>query len=228
MKRIRGGAPLRLIYSRKVRFTGGPNGKKIVALKLVCGHIVERPLRGCPKVSAPCWICSLAENKRIDEIESARDPNAPPYVLEIKFDGLPSGQSLSGRNPFAIAKERKAWHRIVWFGCRLKLPPYPLPLVRAVYTRHSASTIDPTNLGWSFKAIEDGLVGCGVLRDDGPENYVGGKPDCRSKKAPPKGGFVSILITEEREKHGEEEEHLEEGPGDLDHRPGDTEERVAE
>jgi hypothetical protein len=227
VKRIRGGAPLRRIFSRRVRFTGGPKGKKIAVLKLVCGHVVERPVRGCPKVSAPCWVCSLIENKRIDEIESKRDPNAPPYVLDLKLDGLPDGQQSSGRNRFAIAKERKAWHRVVWFACRLKLPPYPLPLVHAVYTRHSAATIDPTNLGWSFKAIEDGLVECGVLRDDGPENYVGGKPDCRWEKAPPKGGFVTITITEERENHGEEED-LEEGPGDHDHRPGDTEERVAE
>ena len=201
MKRIRGGAPLRLIASRRSTFHG-PGGRERISLSLQCGHVLDVPKSRKPKRRIACDRCGEVERERIEKIKATLDPNRAPYSLAFRLDGLPTGQAH--RHPIVVARERKQWHRAVWFTVRLKLPPFPLPLVRATFTRHSAATIDPTNNAWSFKAIEDGLVEAGVLADDGPENYVGGFPDCGWKKAPQGRGFITIEI-EERFENGEEE-----------------------
>jgi hypothetical protein len=229
VKRIRGGAPLRRIFSR--RMTLDARDRERCVMKLHCGHEIERAWKTAPKVSIGCEECLAIEDAKADAILAELGDGRPLYELAFRLGGLPSGQQSTGRNRFAIAAERKRWHRAVWFQVRPKLPPVPLRLVEAVYTRHSSVGIDPTNLAWSFKAIEDGLVECGVLRDDGPENYLDGRPDYRWEAAPPRGGFVTIHITEHRrEQRGEEEDHSEEGRSEegLDHtvRLGEREERL--
>lgn len=218
---------MRRVFSRRDVFDTLKN-HLVAVLKLQCGHEIERPWSTAPKYSVACEFCLEAEAVRDAEIAAAADLDAPPYSVAFKLNGLPSGQQSTGRNRFAIAKERKMWHRAVWFSARLKLPPAPLLFVHATYTRHSSVEIDPTNLAWSFKAVEDGLVEVGVLRDDGPSTYVGGRPDYTWERAAPGRGFVTINITEERMRpHGPEEEQLEED--ELDHplRQRIEEDRVA-
>jgi Holliday junction resolvase RusA-like endonuclease len=83
--------------------------------------------------------------------------------------GLPTGGN-SRQSWRAKYAETTKWKKAVFFATRNKLPSKPLKKVRLKFTRFSTSKMDWDNLVISFKAIQDGLVDCGVMRDDKVKN----------------------------------------------------------
>jgi len=121
------------------------------------------------------------------------------YILDFEIPALPDLQAAAAKGHWRTRhRETKRWHervRAIVMGDHY-LPEAPLKRARVLYERHSAHRCDPANLPASFKAIEDGLVRCGVLEDDKAENYEGGAPTWRWVKAKRGEGFVRVRVEE--------------------------------
>lgn len=91
------------------------------------------------------------------------------YYLKIMLSGLPTGGN-SRQSWRAKYAETTKWKKAVFFATKGKLPPKPLKKVRLKYTRCSSNKMDWDNLVISFKAIQDGLVDAGIMRDDKVKN----------------------------------------------------------
>lgn len=118
------------------------------------------------------------------------------YRIEIELVGLPTPERNSRRHWRTVRKEIQRWRRAVGFAVLGREPPRPLEKAYVRFVRHSAREPDPTNLAESFKAVEDALVVAGIMADDQSYNYAGGKPDVRWQEAPPKRGYITVLVQE--------------------------------
>lgn len=120
-----------------------------------------------------------------------------PFELTIEIPGLPDTQVGAGKSNWrARQAEAKRWYKRVAAVCYGATPPEPLKRARVTYERHSASQPDFGNTVASMKHVEDGLVRCGILEDDKPDNYEGGAPAYRWVKAKRGEGFVRVRIVE--------------------------------
>jgi len=146
------------------------------------------------------------------------------YSLDVKVLGLPTPERNARRHWKPSLDEKLATYDAIEFAVLGKRPVAPLMRARVVFTRHSATRPDPTNLVESWKYAEDGLVRSGILVNDKAENYVGEAPDYCWEPAPMGHGFITIHVEEEGSAdNGEKEDHIEEGSvGHVD-RPGDRE-----
>lgn len=73
-------------------------------------------------------------------------------------------------------------------------PKEPLEYAEIIYTRYSSRVLDYDNLVNSFKAVQDGLVAAGVLKDDKVKNV--GHPRYFYSKVPQKEGYITIEVSE--------------------------------
>lgn len=119
-----------------------------------------------------------------------------PYRLRFLLLGLPTPDRNSRRHWSARHKEDDGWHRSVRFAVLGREPDRPLPCARVSYVRHSAVECEPDNLADSFKPITDALRRIGILEDDKARNFVGGRPDVRWEKAPPRAGHITVTVEE--------------------------------
>lgn len=119
------------------------------------------------------------------------------YQLYLRLPGLPPTQEAAAKGHWAKRyRELKRWKELVAWRARAEgLPPKPLASARVEVIRHSCSQPDADNLSTSFKPLIDGLVYGKVLLDDAPD--VIGVPHCSWLKAPPRKGFVEILVEEQ-------------------------------
>lgn len=115
------------------------------------------------------------------------------WSLKFELAGLPSLQPDTKHWRFR-QKERVNWRMLVASKVGRMGPAVPLERARLRLTRHSTTRPDPDNLAMSFKAVVDGLVSCGVLRDDSSD--VIGTPDYRWEKAKRGEGHVTIEVWE--------------------------------
>jgi len=78
---------------------------------------------------------------------------------------------------------------------RGKTPEQPLQQVKLKYTRFSSSKMDWDNLVISFKAVQDGLVESGIMKDDKVKN-IPEIPVYTQEKAKKGEGYIEIEIWE--------------------------------
>tara|TARA_R100001530_G_C4279867_1_gene145300 strand:- start:124 stop:504 length:381 start_codon:yes stop_codon:yes gene_type:complete len=116
------------------------------------------------------------------------------FYLKLDLKGLPSGGNAR-QNWRAKYAETKNWKSQVFFATKGKLPPKPLKKVKLKFTRHSSNKMDWDNLVISFKAIQDGLVNAGIVRDDKVKN-IPEMPVYEQVLAKRGHGCVSIEIWE--------------------------------
>lgn len=118
------------------------------------------------------------------------------YRLEFRIDALPTMANIaSGRSHWRYAhNEATKWRNLVWDATFGKIPKGPLKRVKLTLTRHSSIAPDYDGLTRGFKSVVDGLRHCGVIENDKLENT--GAWDCRWEKAPPKKGFVTVIVEE--------------------------------
>lgn len=125
---------------------------------------------------------------------------AHAYSITIWIPMLPDLQVAAGKgNRWAQQKHSKLWHGLVRAAVLEQQfrPEDPLALARVKCVRHSSGQEpDPDNLAASFKAAIDGLVRCGVLEDDKPENFEGRRPTYGYVKSTRAEQGVSIKVTD--------------------------------
>lgn len=89
------------------------------------------------------------------------------YRLVIELPGLPErANRLLGASRWKKHGNAVAWKRSVaaiTMGCR---PDQPLESVKLTLTRYNYRTLDFDSLCMTFKPVVDGLVECGVLKND--------------------------------------------------------------
>lgn len=118
-----------------------------------------------------------------------------PYSLTIRIDALPKSINQTGRLHWA-AKNKivQQWKALVRFAVGHQVPKEPLEKAELIYTRYSSRCLDFDNLVNSYKAVQDGLVGAGVIQDDKVKNI--GYPTYRWVKTKQKQGYITIEIKE--------------------------------
>lgn len=119
--------------------------------------------------------------------------------LRLTIDDLPNLQAdtMHWRTRHSY---RKRWHNRVRAAVidEAGIPRNGWPLRRAhiVYTRHSSHhrAPDADNLAYSFKAVQDGLVKCGILDDDTPEHIT---TEHRWQQCKRGEGFITVEVEEQ-------------------------------
>ena len=99
--------------------------------------------------------------------ERPSPPDADEWVLELPFT---TPLSLNDRTPWPVkAKATKAWRDAAhWLARSVGVPKshsYGVS-IQLYYTPRDRRRRDPLNLVASLKAIEDGIVDAGVIKDD--------------------------------------------------------------
>ena len=117
------------------------------------------------------------------------------YHHTFRFDApLPSMQAdVMGR--WVRGKYRERWHKRVAEQTLGKRPKQPLTQARVRLVRASCTDqnrMDADNLRYSFKAVLDGFVACGLLADDC--YAVIGEPEVTTTHAPKGSGWISVEI----------------------------------
>jgi Holliday junction resolvase RusA-like endonuclease len=92
------------------------------------------------------------------------------------------------------AAEVRRWKAIVALHFAKQRPEKPLTKANLTFVRCSSRRPDEDGLVSGFKAVQDGLVECGILADDSFE--VIGRPTYGWKKAPKNGGSIYVLVEE--------------------------------
>jgi Holliday junction resolvase RusA-like endonuclease len=117
------------------------------------------------------------------------------YRLHFEVEELPktinAQQSMHWRRKGEYVR---AWHRSVWLAVGARKPKAPLERARLTLTRYSSSEPDYDGLVSSFKPVIDGLIRCGVLKDDKYSNI--GRSEYRWQKAPAKQGKIQVIVEE--------------------------------
>lgn len=117
------------------------------------------------------------------------------YSLSLKLEGLPPMNTADGMHWRKRKKLKDYWEAYVAMKCVGLKPSEPLPLAHVTILRSSSGrTPDFENLAQGGKFILDGLVKCGVLKDDNPD--VIGQPEYLSSKTKPKKGYVLVTVQE--------------------------------
>lgn len=158
----------------------------------VCGFETAR--EGEPRYErgsepAPCESCAAPAM-----LAFVYGDEATRYRLFLRLLGLPTMERNARRHHRARADETARWRSAVAFAALGKTPGKPLERAYVRLCRHSESEPDPTNNSDGFKAIEDGIVGAGILVDDKSRYYAQGRPVASWAWAPARKGFVSVLI----------------------------------
>ena len=124
---------------------------------------------------------------------------AEKYFLTLRIEGLPKRPNNQSGGWRGRAAETRIWKRKISEQMaikRISLPIAPLQKVHMTLTRHSSQEPDYDGLVSSFKSTLDALQECKILANDKMSNFVGGKPDYFWKRAPIRGGFIEVTITE--------------------------------
>lgn len=117
------------------------------------------------------------------------------YRLFLKLPGLPKLNNTHYTNWRVAAAERKKWRRAAFLLATPQRPFSPLQKCTLTCTRYAyGKKPDFDNLVISFKSIIDGLKDAGVIVDDSSDVILERK--YISEKAPPKKGWVEIIIEE--------------------------------
>ena len=117
------------------------------------------------------------------------------YFAQIKLDGLPKLINATSFNNWRVVYgERKKWKERVAKCFISDAPKSPLKKAQITCIRYSSRQSDYDGLVSSFKACIDGLKLAKVIEDDNPN--VIGMPIFLWKKAPPKLGFIEIIVKE--------------------------------
>lgn len=117
------------------------------------------------------------------------------YQLKITIPGLPKTTNGNARAHWRrLQQQAKTWQRATLLAIGSQRPIAPLKRARLVLTRHSSREPDFDGLVSSFKHCVDSLVKAGVIIDD--KMSVIGQPDYRWQRAPMRGGFVTIEVSE--------------------------------
>jgi hypothetical protein len=122
------------------------------------------------------------------------------YSLSIRIDTLPKSINQIGRLHWAVkSKMINEMKSLVALAVGNRKPATPLEIADLIYVRHSAKCLDFDNLVNSFKAVQDGLVAAGVLKDDKVKNV--GYPRYYWQKVPQKDGHITIEVHERNYPH---------------------------
>ena len=98
-----------------------------------------------------------------------------PRVISLNsiYAGIPHWTRTRHKSIFRDAVYAALHADILERGERIRVPDDAYPLMVHYHFCMARRRIDTSNLAYMVKLLEDGLVHCGVLRDDGP-NDVGG------------------------------------------------------
>ncbi len=89
------------------------------------------------------------------------------YTLRLEFDQLPQSLNKALRSNWRKAHRiNTAWDLMVRQKVAGRLPVVPLERARIQIVRHYYRTLDFDGLVGSLKPVVDGLVSCGVIKDD--------------------------------------------------------------
>lgn len=117
------------------------------------------------------------------------------YNLEIEIKGLPKlANSLLWEHWSVKQKHNAQWKLNVSLAVGRDKPESPLKKAKIELTRFSSNEPDFDGLVSSFKAVLDGLKGCGVIEDD--KVSVIGQPVYKWERAAPKAGKIKIRVEE--------------------------------
>lgn len=115
------------------------------------------------------------------------------YDLSFEIPKLPPTINLIGRSHWAVeASNARKWKSYVALAVGRKLPSSPLERAKITLIRHSSNEPDYDGLVSSMKATIDGLVGCGVLKNDKMSNI--GVPNYLWRKARRGEGKISVIV----------------------------------
>lgn len=132
----------------------------------------------------------------------------PPYRLRLVLPLSPMNTAATRAHRMTQYRAAESQREAVVLMVGTRRPKEPLPRARVVCTRHSTTEPDHENLALGFKAIIDALMPttkrktkkgvrvihrAGVIEDDGPKNL---EREYRWEKAPPRKGFLEIVVTE--------------------------------
>ena len=127
------------------------------------------------------------------------------YRLTFNLVGVPELPNAIGRKHWSVKSDHaRFWRMAVVAAVACKAPPAPLVKARVRIEVWRKGRPDPDNLVASIKPLLDGLqpsrtwlrrgqtrvvVGAGVIEDDKPENFEGGRPEvighqCKRGKKP--------------------------------------------
>jgi Holliday junction resolvase RusA-like endonuclease len=114
--------------------------------------------------------------------------------IEINLPGLPKTTNASTANWRAVNAERSKWKKRIYSALKLRklIPLEPLVHAKISLIRYSSSRPDYDGLVSSFKAILDGLVEAGLIKNDTPENI--GVPVYAWRKESQRNGHIKIIV----------------------------------
>ena len=118
------------------------------------------------------------------------------YRIEFEIPGLPNLNSASNLHWRTKKRNKDRWQTWVRSSVNAQgVPKRLLDQASVACTRYSSSEPDSDNLAESFKPLIDALVGL-VVTDDSPEVLGSADGRYRWEYAPPKKGFVRMVIKE--------------------------------
>lgn len=124
--------------------------------------------------------------------------DGPMTLFSFSIQGLPKMTNPSGAKSthWRVRKaESDKWKKWVCAAINAgrKFKEWPLEKANLTLIRHSSSRPDPDGLVSGFKAVIDGLVVAGVLKNDKFKNI--GMPNYMWQPAAPKKGFITVLVS---------------------------------
>lgn len=114
-------------------------------------------------------------------------------IIEIKIDALPKRINEGHGSHWTLRyAESKRWLKLIQWKVAGSIPKEPWAKAKLTLIRGTSRCPDYNGLVYSFKVIEDALVKLKIIKNDTMD--VIGQPDYKWEKAPPKKGYVRIMV----------------------------------
>lgn len=130
-------------------------------------------------------------------MDQMSQPENKPYKLEFIVHDLPKIPNNGSHGSYwQVVAEKRKWEKLIVFQVGNNRPAKPLKIAKVSFTRFSSVEPDDDNLAASFKRVRDILVNIGILENDKPGNFEGGKPEYIFEKTAPKTGRIRVVVEE--------------------------------
>lgn len=120
------------------------------------------------------------------------------FRIEFEIPGTPKAtNAILGRSYWVKHKNAVAWKRSVAAVTVGQKPALPLTWAKLILTRYNYRMLDYDGLVASFKPVVDGLVECGVLKNDTWK--ITGTWDVRQEYTPKGTDRIRVIVYERKE-----------------------------